>query len=240
MTEDEARDWLRAKFDVSRETWARLEGFVDVLRDEMQRQNLISESTRDHVWARHIVDSAQLIALAPPPPSDGARAHWVDLGAGAGLPGIIVAILSDYQVTMIEMRKKRIDFLNDAIAHLGLDNARVIGGKVERAELPAENEKARIASVISARAYAPMEKLIPSALHLADFSTIWLLPKGQNYKNELAIAQTLWHSEVEVERSVTAPDSAILILRQVRGRQAGNRVARYDPHRNRQSKRRRG
>lgn len=238
MTEDEARDWLRAKFDVSRETWARLEDFVDLLREEMQRQNLISESTREHIWARHIVDSAQLITLAPPPPA-GAHAHWVDLGSGAGLPGIIVAILSDYQVTMIEMRTKRIAFLNDAIDRLGLVNARVFGGKVERAALPT-GDRAHVASVISARAYAPMEKLIPSALHLADFSTIWLLPKGQNYKNELAIAETLWHSEVKVERSVTAPDSAILILRQVRGRQAGNRVSRHDPHRNRQSKRGRG
>ncbi|MEZ5656558.1 MAG: 16S rRNA (guanine(527)-N(7))-methyltransferase RsmG [Sphingobium sp.] len=235
MTEDEARGWIQQRFDVSRETWHRLEAYVEILREEMGNQNLIAESTRDHIWGRHIVDSAQLLPLVPPA-TDGAI--WVDLGAGAGLPGIVVAILSDYHVAMIEMRKLRVAFLENVIERLGLTNASVIGGKVERAEIGID--QATRASVISARAYAPMERLIPSALHLADFSTIWLLPKGQNYKNELDIAQTLWHSDVQVEQSVTAPDSAILILKQVRGRQAGSsKVARHDPHRNRQSKRRR-
>ena len=236
MTEEEARDWIKAHFDVSRETWGRLEAYVEILREEMGNQNLIAESTRDHIWARHIVDSAQLLLLVSP---TGGPAQWVDLGAGAGLPGIVIAVLSQYHVTMIEMRKMRIAFLEHVIETLGLTNATVIGSKVEKAQI-GEDKSAAPASVISARAYAPMEKLIPSALHLADFSTIWLLPKGQNYKNELDIAQTLWHSDVQVEQSVTAPDSAILILKQVRGRQAGSsKVARHDPHRNRQSKRRR-
>ena len=208
MTEDEARAWLRMNFDVSRETWDQLESYVALLLDEMERQNLIAASTRDHVWARHIVDSAQLLTLAPEPKED---AIWADLGSGAGLPGVVIAILSRYQVSMIEVRRKRAEFLCRVVDHLGLNNAGVQFGKVETARL------ASPATVVSARAYAPMERLIPSALHLTEFSTYWLLPKGQGFQNELDIARTLWHSDARVERSLTAPDSAILILTKVHG-----------------------
>lgn len=210
MTEDEARIWLRSTFNVSRETWDRLEAYVEMLLAESMHQNLIAESTYDQVWARHIVDSAQLLTLAPA--SERGEGQWVDLGSGAGLPGVVVAILSGYSVLMIEMRRKRVEFLQSVIDRLGLGNARVFAGKVERAEI------ARLAAVISARAYAPMERLIPSAHHLTDFSTIWLLPKGQNHQNELAIAQRLWHCEASTEQSITAPDSAILKLGNVRRR----------------------
>ncbi|MGD9812319.1 MAG: 16S rRNA (guanine(527)-N(7))-methyltransferase RsmG [Sphingobium sp.] len=212
MTEEEARAWLRNAFDVSRETWDRLEAYVAILLDEMTRQNLIAESTRDQVWARHIVDSAQLLRLAPEP--QPGRDIWADLGAGAGLPGMVVAILSGWRVVMIEMRRKRIDFLTAVIDRLKLTNASVFAGKVENASLEGRTK----AAVISARAYAPMERLVASAIHLTDFSTIWLLPKGQNHKNELDIARRLWHSDVKVEQSLTAPESAILVLNNVRAR----------------------
>ncbi|MPT48699.1 MAG: 16S rRNA (guanine(527)-N(7))-methyltransferase RsmG [Sphingobium sp.] len=215
MTEEEARIWLQSNFDVSRETWDRLERYVAILLTEMANQNLIAESTRDHVWARHIVDSAQLLKLVPPA-ADG-KQIWADLGAGAGLPGIVVAILSGYHVKMIEMRRKRVEFLEYVIQQLGL-NASVFGGKVEQAG-PSLNGPV---SVISARAYAPMDRLIASALPLARKGTIWVLPKGQNFQNELDIAQTLWHSDASVAPSLTAEDSAILVLKNVRkkGRKA--------------------
>lgn len=209
MTEDEARAWLRAHFDVPRETWEQLDAYVAMLLEEMGHQNLIAESTREHVWTRHIVDSAQLLMLVPPA---APGAIWIDLGSGAGLPGMVVALLSGYRVTMIEMRRKRAEFLAHVVETLGLANASVFCGKVEQARLDGP------ATVISARAYAPMEKLIASAAHLAEFSTVWVLPKGQNYKNELDIARTLWQSEARVEGSLTASDSAILVLTQVRRR----------------------
>ncbi|MGE4430040.1 MAG: 16S rRNA (guanine(527)-N(7))-methyltransferase RsmG [Sphingobium sp.] len=211
MTEDEARDWLERSFSVSRETWDRLERYVAMLLAGMEEQNLIAESTRNHVWARHVVDSAQLIPLAPPPVGDD---HWVDLGAGAGLPGIIVAALTGYRVTMIEMRRKRVDFLNAVIEALGLRNASVFAGKVERAAGAVPTP----VSVISARAYAPMERLIASALPLAGKNSIWILPKGQNFQNELDIARSLWQSEARIEPSLTASESAILVLKNVRQR----------------------
>lgn len=204
MTEDEARAWLTAQFDVPRETWDRLERYVAILLSAMDEQNLIAESTRPHIWARHIVDSAQLLLLA----RDAGEGEWVDLGSGAGLPGIVVACLSDRPVLMIETRRKRIDFLNEVIAQLDLRHARVFGGRVESAA-PMH------AAVISARAYAPLPKLFASALHLSDKNSLWVLPKGRNAQNELEAARPAWQGMFHVEPSVTDADSAIIVAQAV-------------------------
>lgn len=204
MTEAEARAWLQAHFPVPRETWDQLEDYVSLLLSEMDQQNLIAESTRAHVWARHIADSAQLLTLV-----DGAEdGSWIDLGSGAGLPAVVVAILSDRPVLMIESRRKRIDFLKGVIEKLGLANAQVFGGRVETA--PASK-----AAVISARAYAPLERLFPSALHLSNNRTIWALPKGRNAQNELEAARSSWQGVFHVERSITDPESAIIVAQAV-------------------------
>ena len=204
MTEDEARAWLTAQFDVPRETWDRLKRYVAILLSAMDEQNLIAESTRPHIWARHIVDSAQLLLLA----RDAGDGEWVDLGSGAGLPGIVVACLSERPVVMIETRRKRIDFLNDVIAQLGLRHARVFGGRVESAA-PMH------AAVISARAYAPLPKLFASALHLSDKNSLWVLPKGRNAQNELEAARPAWQGMFHVEPSVTDAESAIIVAQAV-------------------------
>lgn len=210
MTEDEARAWLDEHFDVPRETWIKLERYVEMLLEESVRQNLIAASTWPSVWARHIIDSAQLLLHAPDLKGPKASsALWVDLGAGAGLPGIVIAILANCQVQMVEMRRKRVEFLNDVIKALDLDNAEAKLARVEAVRNP------RPASVITARAFAPLDRLVASAIHLADKRTVWLLPKGSSHQNELDIARTLWHSECRIERSVTALESAVIVLQSV-------------------------
>ncbi|MFZ2997869.1 16S rRNA (guanine(527)-N(7))-methyltransferase RsmG [Sphingobium sp.] len=205
MTEDEARNWLQENFTVPRETWAKLERYVAILLNEMDEQNLIAESTRAHIWARHIVDSAQLLIHS----KAAGQGDWVDLGSGAGLPGIVVACLLERPVLMVESRRKRIDFLNRVIADLGLKNATIVGGRVET--LPPMR-----AAVISARAYAPLPKLLSSALHLSDKNSIWILPKGRNAQNELEAVRPSWQAVFHVEPSVTDADSAILIAHSVK------------------------
>ena len=150
------------------------------------------------------MDSAQLLLLA----RDAGDGEWVDLGSGAGLPGIVVACLSERPVVMIETRRKRIDFLNDVIAQLGLRHARVFGGRVESAA-PMH------AAVISARAYAPLPKLFASALHLSDKNSLWVLPKGRNAQNELEAARPAWQGMFHVEPSVTDAESAIIVAQAV-------------------------
>lgn len=207
MTEEEARGWIDSNFDVSRETWRKLETFVSMLLAAMDEQNLIAESTRDHVWARHVVDSAQLLPLA----QEAGEGAWLDLGSGAGLPGIIIAILADRPIMMLESRRKRIEFLTNVVDDLGLSHTAIWGGRVEAAP-PAD------AAVISARAYAPFKRLFDSALHLSTDRTIWVLPKGRNAENELEAARSAWQGVFHVERSVTDPDSAIIVAQAVRSR----------------------
>lgn len=204
MTEEEARNWIQGNFSVSRETWDRLERYVALLLAEMAQQNLIAESTRPHIWARHIVDSAQLLPLT----LEAGEGGWVDLGSGAGLPGVVVAILSDRPMMMIESRRKRIDFLRHVLDELQLHHAQIWGGRVETAPRCA-------AAVISARAYAPLSRLFPSALHLSSPDTIWVLPKGRNAENELEAARATWQGVFHVERSVTDADSSIIVARSV-------------------------
>lgn len=205
MTEQDAKEWLQKQFAVSRETWERLDAYVAILLEEMEQQNLIAESTRPHIWARHIVDSAQLIPLA----SAAGEGLWIDLGSGAGLPGIVVAILTDRPVQMVESRRMRIEFLNRLVSELGLHQSSVFGGRVET--VPATH-----AAVISARAYAPLLRLLESAIHLSAEKTIWVLPKGRNAQNELEEATRSWQGVFHVERSVTDADSAIIVAQAVK------------------------
>ena len=202
MTEDEAQAWLRAEFDVSRETWQRLELFIALLRDEMQRQNLISSTSAEYLWGRHIVDSAQLLRYAPAP--DNGKI-WLDLGTGAGFPGMVIAILTRYQVRMVESRKRRVEFLNQVIAQTGIgDHATVIGERLETIEsVPAD--------VISARAFAPLDRLIALSHRFSTKNTVWLLPKGKNAVRELKGLSPKRQKMFHVEHSLTDPDAGILV-----------------------------
>ena len=203
MTEQQAQDWLRENFDVSRETWERLEAFVAFLRREAMSQNLISASTVDSIWSRHIVDSAQLLKLRPDDVPGGAS--WLDLGSGAGFPGIIVAIMSGHHVTLVESRGRRIDYLQRTIAMLDLEsNVTLAGMTLDRLETA-------LYSVISARAFAPLPRLFELAARFSTDKTIWLLPKGRNAVKEWDEVQPAWTGNFRIEPSVTDAESGILV-----------------------------
>ena len=200
MTEEEARAWLRSNQNVSRETWDKLERFAALLLDEMPRQNLISKSSADHIWTRHIVDSAQLLRFAPE--EIGA---WLDLGTGAGFPGVVAAILSDHELTMVESRTRRVDFLNSVIEKLDLEgNARVFGSRLEKIE-------AFPVDIVSARAFAPLERLIALSHRFSTEKTVWLLPKGKNAVRELKALPPKQRKMFHVEHSLTDPEARILV-----------------------------
>jgi 16S rRNA (guanine527-N7)-methyltransferase len=206
MTEDDARGWLSSNLDVSRgtsspsgETWERLEAFIAFLREEAQLQNLISAATLDHIWARHIVDSAQLLRFA------GQTGTWLDLGSGAGFPGLVVALLSEHKVTLVESRAKRIDYLQRAIEHLGLQ------GRAEVAGMSVERLETKSYSIISARAFAPLPRLLDLSARFSTAKTKWLLPKGRNAVNELEQAKKAWIVDFAVEPSVTDAEAGILV-----------------------------
>jgi len=192
--------------DVPRGTTDLLEHYMALLRYEAGKQNLISSSTLDSLWGRHILDGAQLVKFAP-----AADLSWVDIGSGAGLPGIVIAILVGGPVTLIEPRRLRAAFLTTTVAELGLDSrVTVAAKKVERV--------AGAFDVITARAVAELDKLLRISTHLSTRKSLWVLPKGRSAESELAAARRNWHCDAEIVLSRTDPDSRILLLRNVKAR----------------------
>lgn len=201
MTEDEARGWIEQRHGVTGvDVLTRL---ATLVRDEAARQNLIAPSTLDEIWARHIVDSAQLIPYA-----DASPGTWLDIGTGAGFPGLVVAALTDRPIWLVEPRKRRADFLTTCCEALGVaSRTTVVTGKVERVDVQA--------AVISARAVASLWELLGAARHCSTWNTLWLLPKGRSAREEIASAQQSWHGAFHVEHSVTDPESLIVIAKEV-------------------------
>nr|NUR36694.1 16S rRNA (guanine(527)-N(7))-methyltransferase RsmG [Sphingomonas sp.] len=193
-----------ARRDVSRETFEKLEAYAALLREEAQRQNLVSASTLDALWDRHIIDSAQLARFEP-----YVGASWVDIGSGAGLPGIVIACLVDGPVTLIEPRRLRADFLHRVCESLRI-GASVVAAKVECAEGSYD--------VLTARAVANLTRLLKISAHLSTRKSLWVLPKGRSAEAELAEARRSWQGEFHVEQSVTDADSHIVVATGVRAR----------------------
>jgi 16S rRNA (guanine527-N7)-methyltransferase len=190
----------RAQLSVSRETLARLEAFVVFLKSQNEQQNLVSRGTLDAVWKRHILDSAQLLRYAPSP-----EANWLDLGTGAGFPGLIVGLRHLGPVTLVEERKKRAQFLVDAAEILGISE------RVSIHCTPIERFESRPFDVISARAFAPLERLFELSHSFSTAKTRWILPKGRNAASELEAAKASWHGEFRLEQSLTDADAQIIV-----------------------------
>lgn len=198
MTEDEARAWIEAEFNVSRETMAALDRFAALLRDESGRQNLVSAATLDQLWSRHFADSAQLLRFVADP-----RATWVDLGSGAGFPGLVVAALHGGPVTLVEERRLRVDFLQRAAAALGV-KVEIIAARVERVAM-------RPFDVISARALAPLPRLLDLGTRFSTEKSLWVLPKGRNAESELEAIRASWQGDFRLEPSLTDADARIIL-----------------------------
>ena len=210
MDEAEAKAWLEAELDVSRETLARLAAFVTLLAAENERQNLVAPASLPNVWSRHIVDSAQLLPLA------GRRnGPWLDLGTGAGFPGLIVAALRGGPVTLVESRRLRVDFLRRAAACLGAE-VEIIGASLERVP-------PRPFEVISARAFAPLPRLLELAHPFSTEKTLWLLPKGRSAQSELEAVRDAWQGDFRLEPSRTDADAGIIVATGVRRRSRSKR-----------------
>jgi 16S rRNA (guanine527-N7)-methyltransferase len=193
-----------ARRDVPRETFEKLERYVALLREESARQNLVSAATLDTVWDRHIIDSAQLVRYEP-----CAGASWIDIGSGAGLPGIVIACLVEGPVTLVEPRRLRAEFLHKAAESLRL-RVNVHCAKAERV--------AGTFDAITARAVAPLTQLLKISAHLSTRKTVWALPKGRSAPAELAEARRAWQGDFRVEPSVTDAESYIVVGTGVRAK----------------------
>lgn len=191
---------------VSRETMARLEGYEDLIRRWNPRINLVAPSSLPHIRQRHIEDCLQITQYIAP---NGGL--WVDLGSGGGLPGLVIAIVNadqDTQFLLVESDQRKSVFLRTVIRELGLKNASVKTARIE--EIDPLN-----AAYISARALAPLPRLMPYLQrHLAPDGQAWLM-KGQQWQSELAEAEQNWRFNVNAHPSLTQDGAAILEISRI-------------------------
>lgn len=209
-----------AMFDVSRETVARLDRFVELLFAWQSKTNLISRSTISSLWTRHVADSLQLLQWAdpaPPPPGKHktevpGKGGWLDLGSGGGFPGLVIACaLADVPGTyvhLVESNMRKAAFLREA---------------VRETKVPAIVHAARIETMasalpgpidyVTARALAPLPELFELIAPFVKRGAKALLPKGQDLDRELTEATKIWNIEADIVPSKTSETGRILILR---------------------------
>ncbi|HKU97360.1 MAG TPA: 16S rRNA (guanine(527)-N(7))-methyltransferase RsmG [Vineibacter sp.] len=207
MTREEAIDAaVGMGLHLPDDVWHRLGLHVDALLKWQRAINLIASSTVDDVWGRHVLDSLQVLPLIPPE----AR-NLADLGSGAGFPGLTLAIARpDLNVRLIESDVRKSTFLGE-VARRAAPNATVINQRIEAATVgPAD--------VITARALAPLPKLLDWAHKFVTDPTICLFHKGKGLDDELTDAQRSWMMTIDRVPSVTAPDAAILRVARLRSR----------------------
>ncbi|MES2300677.1 MAG: 16S rRNA (guanine(527)-N(7))-methyltransferase RsmG [Pseudomonadota bacterium] len=207
-TETDAVTWLRNTIGADHAVIGRLTGLVDLLLEENERQNLVARGTLPHVWVRHIVDSAQLLHVSRETLPDGG---WLDLGTGAGFPGLVIAAIQPNRpVTLVDSRRLRTEWLQRAADAMGLTNVNVVLSRVE--DLPSAQY-----AVISARAFAPLDKLVTLSARFSTPDTVWLLPKGAGAQHELDMLSESWRHLFHVEQSLTDPSAGIIAGRLLEG-----------------------
>jgi len=203
-------------FSVSRETLSRLMAYAALLEQWQRTINLVAPSTLHDVWGRHFADSAQLLALAPP----GAR-RWLDLGSGAGFPGLVLAILlagrGEGRMALIESDTRKAAFLAEVARQTGV----TVDIYAERIEKGATQAKLGPIDVITARALAPLPRLLDLAAPYFSQATVGLFLKGREAQGEVELAQRCWDFEAALHPSLTDSDGRIVVIRALKSKTEG-------------------
>jgi len=187
---------------VSRETLARLEAYAELLTRWSARINLIGRDTIADLWRRHILDSAQLRAFVP----DRAR-NMIDLGSGAGLPGLVLAILGAPGVELVEADSRKCAFLREA--------ARITATPVTLDPCRIEAVSRHTVDVVTARACAPLDRLLGLAEPFLAPGSECLFLKGERVEEELTLARKRWTMTSSLHQSRSDPRGVVLRLQQV-------------------------
>ena len=187
---------------VSRETLDRLKAYAELLLDWNKRKNLIGRSTEPTLWHRHMLDSAQIYPLIPK-----TAQSLLDIGSGAGFPGLVLAIMGVPGVHLVESDQGKAAFLGEA--------ARVTGTPVTIHAKRLEEMAAFPADVITARALAPLTDLLALSQPFLREGGLCIFPKGQNVEVELTEAHKRWRIKTDRRSSQTDPGSTILCIGEV-------------------------
>ena len=197
--DSDPRGEFLAAFPVSRETAARLERYESLLLEANQGLSLISPTTESVVWTRHFLDSAQLIPIIPAPEDS-----VVDIGTGAGFPGLVLAIMGLPNIHLVEHNMRKAAFLRTVIDDLGLT--------VTVHAMKSESVRPFRAGAATARALKPLPQLIALGRRFIDPGSVCVFPKGRRATEELVEAEREWTMKVERFPSLTDPESTIFRL----------------------------
>ena len=243
-------DDFAAAFHVSRETLDRLAIYEHLLRHWQKTINLVAPSTLDAIWHRHFADSAQLLPLAP------TATTWLDLGSGAGFPGLVIAVLlaervtagvpsplagegqgggdcrtseggfpptlnpsppggggSLPRITLIDSNARKCAFLREVVRQTGIAPSVTVDILSTRIEVAATQARLGQPDVISARALAPLDRLVGLAAKLSSPRTVGLFLKGRDAEAELKAAEKMWNFDAELVPSRTDPDARVIVIR---------------------------
>ncbi|MGY9051177.1 MAG: 16S rRNA (guanine(527)-N(7))-methyltransferase RsmG [Alphaproteobacteria bacterium] len=200
------RNAVETRFNVSRETLDKFDIYVNLLQKWQSKVNLIGPSTIEDIWGRHIADSLQLLKFMP-----ADMKSYIDLGSGAGIPGFVLAIYyNDPAINfhLIESNHKKCAFLQTASAHCSIETI-IHEDRIENLCI----DNSLKADVITARALAPLSKLIEFCSPFMWKKTVLLLQKGKDVKRELTNSSIYLNMDVDIEPSEVDADSSILIIR---------------------------
>ncbi|MDX2308388.1 MAG: 16S rRNA (guanine(527)-N(7))-methyltransferase RsmG [Hyphomicrobium sp.] len=193
--------------EVSRETLDRLETYADLLNQWQRAVQLVAPSTLGNIWGRHFADSAQIFGLVP-----ASAARWVDLGSGAGFPGLVAALMSmdrgGCRFALVESDTRKAAFLREVVRQT---RAPVDIFPV-RIELHSTHASVGKCDVISARALAPLDKLLGLALPYWKADTVGLFLKGREAEQEIAAARAKWSFEHRLVPSLSDPEGRIVVV----------------------------
>ncbi|AHB47437.1 methyltransferase GidB [Hyphomicrobium nitrativorans NL23] len=213
MSEDRPRirsaEAFREVFGVSRETADRLKVYEALLRTWQRTINLVSPMTLDDAWHRHFADSAQLLNFSPPDAK-----NWLDFGSGAGFPGLVLAILlaeraPEAHMTLVESDSRKAAFLREVARKTGA----AVEIRVERIENTATQANSRIRDAITARALAPLPKLLGLVLPFFSPQTVAVFPKGREAEVEVGEAKRRFDFDSQLVPSLTDAEARIVIVR---------------------------
>tara|TARA_R110002124_G_C8861897_1_gene507079 strand:- start:249 stop:905 length:657 start_codon:yes stop_codon:yes gene_type:complete len=205
----EREDFLHF-YDVQPAVMARLDRYAALLVEWQRAKNLVSSSTLDGLWSRHISDCYQLLQYAP------ADAHWLDIGSGAGLPGAVVLLgrtsqeqeLPAGSVTMIEANGRKCAFLR-AVSRETARPAMIVNNRIESVPI---SDLIHVPDIITARALAPLPKLCDLMAPLMGLKTRALVHKGQDFASEIEKASKYWDFDVIQHQSQLDDSSVILAI----------------------------
>lgn len=217
MQPESAPAAFQREFGVSRETLKKLERYAELLSLWQKTINLVAPSTLQDTWQRHFADSTQLVALAP-----ATVRTWVDLGSGAGFPGLVVAIMlaeraPAARVTLIESDSRKAAFLGEVSRKTGV----AVDIRIGRIEIASTRAKLESVDVVSARALAPLDRLLALALPLWGASTVGLFLKGRGVEAEVSAAEAGFAFQCELVPSRTDPSGQCAVVRNLRARSTG-------------------